>query len=234
MICKIADLYVEIPEAGGMSPRCKDYIADVDAKPDIVIKEEHYNPDKWPSLDYETIAYMYSGWAFYRQLLSFNGMMFHASAIELDGKAYLFSGPSGMGKSTHANLWLELFPSAKIFNDDKPALRYIDGRWYAYGTPWSGKSGININTKLPVAGICFLRKGAENRIRRLGNLEAAAAIISQTLRHFSTPEGLGVMTDMVDSMVNEIPVFEMINRPEPEAAIMSHEAMTSAYYEVKK
>ena len=228
MICKIADLYVKIPPAGGMSPRCVNYLADCDASPDIIIKEEHYNKEKYPDLDYESLAYMYSGWAFYRQLLSYDGLMFHSSAVELDGVAYLFSGPSGMGKSTHTRLWQQEFPSARIFNDDKPALRYIDGVWYAYGTPWCGKDGININTKVPIGGICFLRQGKENKIRRLSEIEAAAAIISQTLRRFSTSEGLGVMTNLVESLVREIPVFELVNKPEPEAAILSHRAMTSA------
>ena len=228
MICKIADLYVKIPPAGGMSPRCVNYLADCDASPDIIIKEEHYNKEKYPDLDYESLAYMYSGWAFYRQLLSYDGLMFHSSAVELDGVAYLFSGPSGMGKSTHTRLWQQEFPSARIFNDDKPALRYIDGVWYAYGTPWCGKDGININTKVPIGGICFLRQGKENKIRRLPEIEAAAAIISQTLRRFSTSEGLGVMTNLVESLVREIPVFELVNKPEPEAAILSHRAMTSA------
>lgn len=228
MICRIADLYVKIPPAGGMSPRCVNYLADCDASPDIIIKEEHYNKEKYPDLDYESLAYMYSGWAFYRQLLSYDGLMFHSSAVELDGVAYLFSGPSGMGKSTHTRLWQQEFPSARIFNDDKPALRYIDGVWYAYGTPWCGKDGININTKVPIGGICFLRQGEKNKIRRLPEIEAAAAIISQTLRRFSTSEGLGVMTNLVESLVREIPVFELVNKPEPEAAILSHRAMTSA------
>ena len=217
-----------------MSPRCKDYVTDCDGTPDIIIRAERYDPTKLPDLCYDDVAYLFSGADFYRQLFRFNGMMFHASAIELDGVAYLFSGPSGMGKSTHTGLWKQLFPSAKIFNDDKPALRYIDGVWYAYGTPWCGKDGININMKLPVGGICFLRQGKENKIRRLPEIEAAAAIITQTVRRFSTPEKLGVMTDLVDSLVREIPVFELINKPEPEAAIMSHRAMTSANCGVEK
>ena len=233
MLCKIADLYVQIPEAGGMSPRCKDYMVDHDVTPDIVIREEAYKADRWPGLDPKYIAYMDSGWLFYCKLLKLGGMMLHSSAIELNGRAYLFSGPSGMGKSTHTRLWQQIYPSARVFNDDKPALRKIDGVWYAYGTPWCGKDGININMKVPVAGICFLRRGEENKIRRLPKIEAAAAIITQTLRRFGTPEGLGVMTDIVDELIGDIPVFELINRPEPEAALMSHRAMTSADTEVK-
>lgn len=217
-----------------MSPRCKGYISDCNAQPDIIIKKERYNTKRWPNASYDDIAYMYSGADFYRQLLSFDGMMLHSSAVEIDGFAYLFSGPSGTGKSTHARLWQQMFPSARIFNDDKPALRYIDGAWYAYGTPWCGKDGININIKVSLRGICFLRQGEENKMRRLSDIEAASAIISQTVRRFSTPEELGVMTDLVDRLVRDIPIFELINKPEPEAALMSYRAMTGADCGVKK
>ena len=66
----------------------------------------------------------------------YNGLMLHASAAALGGRAYLFSGPCGRGKSTHTRLWQQTFGEAvQVFNDDKPALRRLDGRWYAYGTP---------------------------------------------------------------------------------------------------
>ena len=233
MLCKIADLLVEIPEVGGMSPRCRDYLVECHASADIVIKEERYSSDKWKTIPPEYVPYMDSGWQFYCKLLNFDGMMLHSSAIELDGEAYLFSGPSGMGKSTHTRLWQKEFPSARVFNDDKPALRKIDGVWYAYGTPWCGKDGININMKVPVKGICFLRQGEENKIRRLTMIEAAAAIISQTNRRFASVEGLGMMTDLVDRLVRDIPVYELVNRPEPEAALMSYRAMKRADCEVK-
>lgn len=227
MLCRIADLYVSVPEAGGMDERCRDYLAECDAKADIVIEESEYKADRFPGLDPQFNEYMNSGYLFYGRMMKLGGMMLHSSAVELGGKAYLFSGPSGMGKSTHTRLWQQLFPEAKVFNDDKPALRKIDGVWYAYGTPWCGKDGININMKVPVAGICFLRRGEENKIRRLSKVEATAAIISQTLRRFKTAERLEVMTNIVGDLVTDIPVFELTNIPVPEAAIMSHEAMTN-------
>ena len=226
MICKIADLYVEIPEAGGMSPRCRDYLVNEEHTPDIIIKEEDYNASRWPGLMEELVEYMDSGWMFYNRLLRFDGMMLHSSALELDGGAYLFSGPSGMGKSTHTALWQQEFPSARLFNDDKPAIRYIDGAWYAYGTPWSGKHGININIKVPLRGICFLKRGEENKIRRLSPIEAAAAIFTQTTNRFKHADSLGLLTDIMDRLVRDIPVYELTSRPEPEAARLSHRVMT--------
>ena len=226
MLCKIADLYVDIPEAGGMSPRCRDYLVNEDVAPDIIIKEEYYDVKGWPGLNPDLLAYMDSGQIFYTYLLKYGGMMLHASALELDGGAYLFSGPSGVGKSTHTTLWQKEFPSARLFNDDQPALRKIDGVWYAYGTPWSGKHGININMRVPLRGICFLRQGEENSIRRLKNIEAVSAVMSQTIRGFKTERGLDKLINTLGQLVEDIPIYELTNRPEPAAAHLSHSIMT--------
>ena len=136
MLCKIADLIVEVPDAGGMAPRCKDYLWCGEAEADIIIREEAYRKTPYSEkLGENDIAYMESAYQFYRELVNFGGFYLHCSAIVVDGKAYLLSGHPGAGKSTHARLYQELFPDAVIINDDKPALRCIDGVWYAYGTP---------------------------------------------------------------------------------------------------
>ena len=101
MLCKIADLTVEIPELGGMASRLLEYRIPDPLDPQIIIDERGYRPDAWPTLGFEDMVYMESGVQFYYRLLRFGGMMLHASAVELDGRAYLFSGPCGMGKSTH-------------------------------------------------------------------------------------------------------------------------------------
>ncbi|MBP3587965.1 MAG: hypothetical protein J6J51_02925, partial [Clostridia bacterium] len=165
-------------------------------------------------------------------LLRFNGLVLHASAVELHNRAYLFSGPCGMGKSTHTRLWQQTLGSAaRVFNDDKPALRRMEDRWYAYGTPWCGKDGININMKVPLAGICFLKQSTENKIRRLSEKEAIAALLSQTLHRFRSTENLDLLLGHIDKLVREIPIFELENRPEPEAAILSYETMLQAAIE---
>ncbi|MBO5280538.1 MAG: hypothetical protein J6B55_04860 [Clostridia bacterium] len=225
MLCKIADLFVEIPEAGGMAPRLGAYKTDETAKPDIVIREDQYDASRWPTLSAEYVPYMDSAWLFYEKLFLYGGMMLHSSAVALDGRAYLFSGPSGMGKSTHTRLWQKEFPSAVVINDDKPVLRKLDGVWYAYGTPWCGKDGINSNQKVSLAGICFLRRGDRNKIRRLSPIEATAAVISQTERRFASAKGLGYMTDLVDKLVQDIPIYELVCLPDPEAAQLSYETM---------
>ena len=226
MLCQIADLITEIPEAGGMSPRCREYLTQQKTSADITICADRYQIHKWPTLSESYAVYMESGVQFYRELLRYDGMMLHASAVAVDGQAYLFSGPCGMGKSTHARLWKQLFgDAAQIFNDDKPALRRLDGQWFAYGTPWCGKDGININMKVPLAGICFLRRGDQNTIRQLGVQEATTNVISQTLRRFRDAEKLDLMLANVEKLVLEVPIYELFNKPELAAAQLSYETM---------
>lgn len=232
MLCKIADLITEVPEAGGMAPRLKGYSWSnrfEDPAAEIVIDEAMYRPNAWSMLSEDDYVYMETGAHFYANLLFHSGLMLHASAIELDGYAYLFSGSCGAGKSTHARLWERVFDGeARVFNDDKPALRRIDGRWLAYGTPWCGKDGININMKAPIAGICFLEKANTNSIRRLSQQEALQKIIWQTPRRFQTSEKLDLMLSHLDKLVREVPVFELENRPEPAAALLSRGTMRRA------
>lgn len=233
LLCKVADLITEIPKAGGLAPRCAEYLWDGKDCADVIIRT---NPDcekLWSPLPFESAMYMDTGFQFYTQLLKHQGLMLHSSAVEMNGRAYLFSGPCGMGKSTHTRLWQSTFgEAAQVFNDDKPALRRMEDGWYAYGTPWCGKDGINQNKKVPLAGICFLKQAPENKIRRLSKQEAMNKLISQTLYKFKTEYGLDLMLTLVDRLIREIPIFELENRPEPEAAHLSYETMRRAAEEI--
>ena len=86
--------------------------------------------------------------------------MLHASAVVVDGDAYLFSAPCGTGKSTHASLWLKYLKHKNpyILNDDKPAIRIVNDNIYVYGTPFSGKTDKNKNEKANLKGIAFLEQ----------------------------------------------------------------------------
>lgn len=225
-LIKVADLIVDVPAAGGMATRCAEYRCKTERVPDITIDQTQYRDWVWPEADENGVCYMESGVQFYTALLSFNGMMLHASAVEWKGKAYLFSGPCGMGKSTHTRLWQQVYgEAAQVFNDDKPALRYPEGKWYAYGTPWCGKDGINQNKKVPLAGICFLKRGEENAIRHLSPEEALVRIISQTRRRLGSAEKITLMLQNAEQLVKDIPVFELHSKADQDAAILSSTTM---------
>lgn len=222
----IADLFADIPATGGMAARCKEYHCEISEKADIVIQENRYRPKVWPNLNAEGVCYMESAAQFYTALLRFQGLMLHSSAVEWQGKAYLFSGPSGMGKSTHTRLWQQVYgDAAQVFNDDKPALRYPEEKWYAYGTPWCGKDGINQNKKVPLVGICFLKRGEENSIRQLPPEEALVRIISQTVRKLRKEDNMLLMLQHAEKLAKDVPVFELHCKADEDAVILSSTTM---------
>lgn len=228
-ICRIADLIVSVPTAGGLAPRCKGYLTVETAKPDINISVENFHMENWPKDQPDLGFYMESAWEFYGNLLRYGGLMLHASAIEHKGRAYLFSGPSTVGKSTHSRLWQTLLGAdAQVFNDDKPALRLVDGRWYAYGTPWCGKDGINQNKKVPLAGICFLKKAKENRIRLVSPVEAIPYMLSQTMYRLTRRTDMELLLSHIDQLVRAIPVYELECLPDLAAAQLSFDTMTKS------
>ena len=235
MLCKIADILVEVPEAGGLAPRCREYLYSGPEQPDIIIDGTRYDRSRYhPMMTDEMVAYLESGRQFQSRLIAFGGLYLHSSAVAVDGKAYLFSGTSGVGKSTHVGLWQKMLDGNVCrINDDKPALRCIDGTWYAYGTPWCGKDGINENKRFPIAGICFLKQGSENQIRRLPQQEAVPKLLSQTIHRFRSPERLDMMLTRLSDLVLTIPIYELVNRPEIEAARLSYETMRHGAEEAK-
>lgn len=179
-----------------------------------------------PQLTEDECRYVYSGEMFYYKLLSFDGMLLHASAIEKDGYAYLFSAKSGTGKSTHTHLWMEVLDNVNMINDDKPAIRKIDGRFYACGTPFSGKNDESSNVCVPIRAIVFLERDKDNSIERITPKEAIPLFMSQTVRP-SQENRMLKMLEILDSVLREIPVFKL-------KCNISRDAVYTAYEGINK
>lgn len=223
---RIAGLQVAMESFGRTVTQAEPYRCVPFEKADIVIRSNwEILKERAPHLSDESCEYLSTGSSFYRQLLDFDGMLLHSSAVMVDGKAYLFTAPCGTGKSTHTQLWLRLFGDrAKILNDDKPALRLEQGVWYAYGTPWSGKTDQNINAKVPLAGICVLGRGAENKIMPYGGAKAVHDILEQTAR--SADAGFMVkLLELLDKLVTAVPVWKLECNMDLQAAQVSYDAM---------
>ncbi len=230
---RIADLVVAMNSFGRIVEQAKPYLIDDAADgivPDIQIASDYQSLKKTaPHLSDEDCEYLTTGGSFYRQLIDHDGMMIHASAVVMDGKAYLFSAPCGTGKSTHTKLWQKVFgeDKVKMLNDDKPAIRLVEGQWYAYGTPWSGKHDISSNIKVQLGGICVLSRGQENKIETFGGPKAAHAILEQTARP-REPQRMMNMLELIDKLLEKVPVWRMECNMDPQAAILSHKVMSQA------
>lgn len=225
----IAGLTVKMDSFGRTVTQAEPYLCK-EAPADIVISSHPETlHEKQPHLSLEDCEYLSTGGSFYRQLLKFDGMMLHASAVVMDGYAYLFSAPCGTGKSTHTSLWRKVFGADKavILNDDKPALRMENGKWYAYGTPWSGKTDQNTNMRVPVAGICFLHRGEKNSIEPFGGASAIHAILEQTSRPPAAQFRMQLLT-LLDRLLQDVPVWQMHCNMELDAPQVSYAAMSAA------
>ncbi len=228
----IANLKIAMESYGRTIIQAKSYLCDSQHHVDFSINRDdvHYFKgillEKMHSLCDDDLEYLATGKAFYRKLLDFNGMMLHSSCVVVDGKAYLFTANSGTGKSTHTALWLKLFGDcAYILNDDKPAVRFEDGTWYAYGTPWSGKNDISVNCRIPIAGVAILERSECNSISRMSAEEAVSGIIMQVNRSRDITHMEKIFT-LCDQFVSEVPIWKLQCNMDPEAAIVSYEAMS--------
>jgi len=225
---RIADVTVQMDVTGRTWEQAQAYKLAGDAPVDIVLRFDlpklmELNPDV---TDPDAVQYLATGAIFARELLNFNGSFLHSSAVVLDGKAYLFSAPSGTGKSTHTEKWCRLF-GARYLNDDKPAFRLVDGVWMAYGTPWSGKHDLSSNEGVPVGGVAVLRRGEENTITPLQPAQALPWIMSQSSYRLQK-EDMQKQLALLDRFLRQVPIWQLSCRNEDAAAWMSHDAMVAA------
>lgn len=221
----IVDLNIRFPRLKRQSEAYR-YAGELPANITTRLTEEFFEQTLLanPHLDYESIEYIWMGSEFYKALLHFNGMLLHSSCVVYEDKAYLFSAPCGTGKSTHTQIWLKRFPGAYILNDDKPAIRVTDDGVYAFGTPFSGKTDLNVNKGVPIQGICILGRDTYNHIEPADKEDALFNIMNQTVR---PPEEdvMLKMLDTLDKVVSSVPIYRLYCNMELEAAEIAYNGM---------
>ncbi len=186
-----------------------------------------------PEMNSNDWEYMLSGSDFYTKLIKYNGILLHSSCIVVDGVAYAFSADSGTGKSTHTKLWLKRFGDrAHMLNDDKPALREIDGTVYACGTPWSGKHDYSTPELVPLGGICFLERSDTNFIKKADTKKAVFSIFSQTVRNLG-PNAMDKLFDVIETLFKKVPLYELGCNISDEAVDVAYNAMKRSADEFK-
>lgn len=214
---------------------CQDYITkkqpeDVISVSTEEIAKENRDGELWSDAYLESLAV-------YRKicekLLADNILLFHCSAIELDGKAYLFTAPSGTGKSTHTRLWREVFGDrVTMINDDKPLvsipMESVDedtcsNTMTVYGTPYAGKDGLQTNKSAPVAGIVILHQAEENTIDRMEAKAAYPTLLNQTYR-VNDPKGMIKTLELVGQLA-KLPVYSL-------GCTISKDAVMLAYHTI--
>lgn len=231
----IAGLRVRIDKCAGRTMKqAKAYLSDnqdESNEADIVItvndKRVKEAMGEHPELNQDDWEYMLTGSDFYTDLIRFDGILLHSSCIVVDGVAYAFSADSGTGKSTHTQLWLKRFGDrAFMLNDDKPAIRIIDGKVYACGTPWSGKFDYSTPVVAPLGGICFLERSEENWIKPAETSKAVFNIFSQTVRKLGMAD-MNRLFDVLEAIFSKVPIYQL-------GCNISQEAVDTSYNAMKK
>ena len=149
-------------------------------------------------------------------LLRHNGLLLHSSFICWNNRGILFSAPSGTGKSTQADLWVE-HEGAEVLNGDRAAIRKMDGIWTAYGLPYAGSSGIYKNKKAPLKAIVLLKQAEENHIRKASLTEAVTFLYPEFTIHRWDQEFSEKALDLILQLLAEVPVYMLECRPDREA-----------------
>jgi hypothetical protein len=134
-----------------------------------------------------------------------DAFILHASYVIYNGKAILFTAPSGTGKSTHAEFWRKE-RGADIINGDRVLVTRRDGRFFANGIYASGNSGICKNQTAPVDAVVLLEQGESNMISNIPKRMLFLRVLCECSYDMNDAEQYERITELVSDMMNRIPV----------------------------
>ncbi len=159
------------------------------------------------------------------KMLDYDTILFHGSAISVDGQAYLFTAKSGTGKSTHTRLWRERFGDRVVtVNDDKPLLKIEADRVLVCGTPWDGKHRISTNIMVPLKGLCVLTRDTVNHIEPLEVMDAMPMLLQQSHRP-ADPASVLKLLGLLEKLTKVTGLYRLGCNMDPEAAQVAFDGM---------
>lgn len=154
----------------------------------------------------------------------YGALLLHASFVVSQGSGVLFTGCSGVGKTTQAELWQQ-YLGAEIVNGDKVAVRCVDGGVYAYGLPWKGSSEYCVNRRAELRCIAVLRQAKENRVKKLNTAEAAKFFLPHIFLPHWDKSCMENALDTFENILRDVPVVLLECRPDEEAVRLLHSAV---------
>ena len=157
----------------------------------------------------------------------------HSASILYRDQVWLFSGHSGMGKSTHTNLWKEQF-GTKIINGDLNLIGWSNGEQtnigqsvdkpgskghpIVYGMPWCGTSGIASIKSYPLGGIVLLGRSDNDHFESLTNDQKIVRVMQRMISPVWTEDMLETNLKCAAKLAKEVPIYYLLCTKEPSAA----------------
>ena len=154
-------------------------------------------------------------------LTDYNIFLMHGSVVAVDNKAYLFTAPSGTGKTFHINLWLKHIEGSYVVNGDKPLLSVRD-EVFACGTPWSGKEKMHTNSIVKLKAIVLLERSHKNEITEISPKEAFSVILGQAYRTTEKKQMLKTI-ELINKTISKVKLYRLKCNMQDEAAITAYE-----------
>lgn len=157
----------------------------------------------------------------------------HSASIRYQEMAWLFSGPSGTGKSTHTNLWKQ-HVSTPVVNGDLNLLAFQDGKPVIHGIPWCGTSKIYDSHTWPLGGITLLKQEPDNRLIPLENSKLCLAVLQRFISPLWTETMLQQAAAFVEQLSGQIFLSKLGCTISPEAVYTVKKAMDQWNFSHKK
>jgi len=218
---------------------CRDYLTErpaditVTVTPDDLLYERKLNVREAQIEGIQVVDYTDSyleTLAVYRKIvtkmLEFDTFLMHGAVVAVGDKAWLFTAPSGTGKTTHINLWLKNIPGSYVVNGDKPLI-HIGDECTVYGTPWAGKERMNRNVGVKLCGIGVLNRGLENHIEKVPMNQILPVLIQQSYRPKTRVE-LEKTLSLLNRLGRKIPMYQLYCNMNDEAALTAYNVLSGA------
>ncbi len=174
----------------------------------------HFTYESFPVLTDE--RYFWGSVPLAQLLLPKKAVLMHASYIDTNGSAVLFTAPCGTGKSTQAELW-RVHRNAEVLNGDKAGIFFKDGKAFAGGVPFCGTSKICKNRNLPLKAIVLLSQGKENKVKQLTGFQALQAVINNIYLDLLAPCENQMCIDFAIELLEKVNVFSLQCTPDERA-----------------
>lgn len=167
---------------------------------------------------------VFTNLVFYTHAVQRHMIQIHSSMIDYCGKGLLFLGPSGIGKTTMAELWNQ-YRDALIINGDMNFVQDTGDEFIGWGTPWHGSSPYCENTSVPIQALIILRQASENYIRELSGFEKVQLVSNNIIYPTWLENGMELCLETLDHLLTKLPVYELSCRPDEDAVKLTEETI---------
>ncbi len=142
-----------------------------------------------------------------------SGVLFHAACIEVEGEAILFTAPSGVGKSTQADLWCKE-KGAELINGDRCIITDVDGKYFMCGVPYCGSSRVRKNRTLPLKAVVYLTQAPVSAVHRLYGLNSFRSLWEGCCINTWCSSDVEKSVELVTGIAENVPVLKLDCTPD--------------------